>query len=315
MNTKQLRIVGIVVAALVLLYLLFGRDEGFTSRAEAPGIHLSFEGAVTQVDIRADGSDSTTRIRARPGGWTIDGFMADQASIDDVLEEFPFSATDLQSHNPANHARLGVADDGRRVTFRTDDGAESAFLLGNAVRRGSGYYARLPESDEVYRMDSRLGGPLARARDDWRQRTITRVDTSLVGSVTLVRDGRTVVLSRSPDGGWLADGAVPDTEVAAAIGRSVGQLTTVFASGFPGDKVAAAADFAGATRSADVRDMNGDGQLLLLRLMREDPEATSGEWLVLVGEGAVASEVFELRDLEVNRIFPASLFPEETPDS
>ena len=307
MNAKQLKVIAGVLGAAVLLCLpLLFRDSGESGTLDVgDGFSFVVTDSITGVDIVLAENAGTVRLERTGAGWTVDGYVADDPKIRDLLDVIgQLSSSELVARNPSNHANLGVAEGGRRVEVRTAGGDVRRFQLGSRDTRSGGYFVRLPGDDVVYRLDGPAGGYLNRDRDGWRPRLIASVDTAGVREVLMRRGDREAVLRRS-DEGWLAGDAPADS---ALVQRLLAILSSVSASGFPTEEEEAAADFMLADGSFEVfseasADVTGR-RLELAILLLEDEER--GDWVARVADG---TEAFRLSSLTVNRLLPEALVP------
>ncbi|MXW67683.1 MAG: DUF4340 domain-containing protein [Gemmatimonadales bacterium] len=307
MNAKQLKVIAIVLGVAVLLTLprLFrgSGEEGTLDVGD--GFSFAVTDTIAGVDIVLADDAGTVRLERTDAGWTVDGYMAEEPKIRDLLDVIgQLSSSELVARNPSNHAGLGVAEGGRRVEVRTAGGDVQQFHLGDRDTRSGGYFVRLPADDVVYRLDGPAGGYLNRDRDGWRPRLIASVDTAGVREVLMRRGDREAVLRRSDDG-WLAGDAPADS---ALVQRLLSILPSVSASGFPTVEEEAAADFTLPDGWVEVfseasADVTGR-QLELSILLLEDEER--GDWVARLADG---TEAFRLSSLTVNRLLPEALVP------
>ena len=307
MNAKQLRVIAIVLGVAVLLYLpRLLRDSGEGGTLDVgDGFSFVVTDSIASVNIALAGNAGTIRLERTDPGWTVDGYVADEPKIRDLLDVIGnLSSAEIVARNPSNHANLGVAEGGRRVEVRTVGGDVRPFHLGDRDTRSGGYFVRLPGDDVVYRLDGPTGGYLNRERDGWRPRLIASVDPAAVREILLRRGDREAVLRRSGEG-WLAGDAPADS---ALVERLLSILPSVSASGFPSEEEEAAADFTVADASFEVfsagsADVTGR-QLELSILLLEDEER--GDWIARLADG---TETFRLSSLTVNRLLPEALVP------
>ena len=307
MNARQLKIIALVLGVAVLLYLprLF-RDSGAGGSLEVgDGFSFAVTDSIEGVDIvLADGAGAI-RLERSAGGWRVDGYVADERKIIDLLDVVvDLSSAEIVARNPANHEALGVGESGRRIEVRTEAGEALRFHLGDRDPRSGGYFARLPGDPVVYRLDGPAGGYLSRERDGWRPRRIASVDTAGVREILIRREGREAILQRSDDG-WRAGDLPADS---AVVQRLLGVLPSVSASGFPTEAEEATADFSLSDTSLEVfsagsEDVTDRRLALSLRLL---PDEDRGDWLAHLADGA---EVFRLSELTVNRLLPEDLLP------
>lgn len=313
MTSKHLRWIGILLAIAVALYLprVFSDEEGRGTLAVEQGFAFHIADPITRIEIAELADDRVIRLERGQPEWTVDGRRVDQSLVDELLGAIgDLASTNLTARNPANHGALGVSETtGRRIDVYTEGGGPLTFHLGNRETRSGTYsfYVRAPGADEVFLLDSPVGGYLSRARDGWRNRTIAQVDVESVRDIVIRRREGEVVIRKDEDV-WMVDGVAADS---AAMERLVTMLPALSATGFPSDSVAAATDFAVPQLEVDVFAEGGtdvtDRELVLgLRFVRDEEV---GDWLVRAVDG---EEVYRLAASTVSRIAPerSDLIPE-----
>jgi hypothetical protein len=313
-NEKQVRLIATLLGVAGLLYLitLLARSDGTGTIDSGAGFLLEVGGEPTRIDIVRPAESDTVRLERELEGWTVDGHPADSAKIADLLPVLAvLQATELVARNPANHGDLGVSEaDGRRIEVFAGAGEPFVFFLGNRDVARGGYYVRSPGADEVYRLEGSAGGYLGRVRDGWRERSIAAVDTAAVREILIRRSESEAALVRT-DSGWLVDGTPADS---AAVQDLLGTLPALSASGFPGDSLAAAADFSEPDGTLDIFAV-GEGDItdrsLVLSLKFLEPAGEEVNWMV---RRADERETYGLSAGMVRRMVPERdrLIPEGT---
>ncbi|HSR41466.1 MAG TPA: DUF4340 domain-containing protein, partial [Longimicrobiales bacterium] len=121
----------------------------------------------------------TVRLERSDGGWTVNGFPADSGAVAGFLGGLAGSGTGgVVARNPANHARLGVAEDSAvALTISREGGDDLTLLVGDAGPSFPSVYVRLPGQDPVHLFQGRLRSPARRSVDQWRDREIVALDT------------------------------------------------------------------------------------------------------------------------------------------
>ena len=308
MNAKQLKIIALVLAVAVVLYLprLF-RDSGAGGSLEVgDGFSFVVADSVAGVDIMLADGAGTIGLERTADGWTVDGYVADEPKVRDLLDVVvDLSSSEIVARNPSNHEAMGVGEAGRRIEIRTDAGASLRFHLGMRDTRSGGYFVRIPGDPVVYRLDGPTGGYLSRERDGWRPRGIASVDTAGVREILIRRGEREAVLRRS-DGNWMLGDEPADS---ATVQQLLVVLPSLSASGFPTAEEEAAADFSGADAALEVfsagsEDVTDRRLALSLRLLSDEDQ---GDWLGRLADGR---EVFRLAQLTVDRLLPEDFLPE-----
>src|SRR5204862_5169840 len=94
-----------------------------------------------------------TLVLSRAGdGWTVNGYPADTAAVSHFWRVLSESrVAEVAASNPANHRRLGVAEDSTTtLELRRKDGGLTRLLLGKSGPVERSVYLRLPGDDRVY---------------------------------------------------------------------------------------------------------------------------------------------------------------------
>lgn len=201
-----------------------------------------FEGVepTTVSVVRFVRPEDTLQLAREGETWRINGFRADSGSVARFFTSVgEASVGDLVATNPANHERMGVSADSARVLEMEVGGETRSVLIGNAGPRATTAYARMPGQDEVYLLEGSVRAHVTRQLEDWRNRRMTQVDTSLVSRIAVQRDGDSYAVVRG-DSAWTFEdgGAVEGSQVRSILDQLAGALV---AAGFvaDGDSLAA----------------------------------------------------------------------------
>lgn len=229
-----------VVFGLWLVAYLVTRGGG---SIDAPSeITAVFDGVDTAsvTAVRFIHPTDTVELRREGDEWRVNGFRADSGSVARFFESVgEAGGGDLVATNPANHERMGVAGDSLR-TLEIDVGGETrTLLIGNAGPRFSTAYARRPGSDNVFLLEGGLRTDVVRRLDDWRNRRMLAIDTSLVRRVAVDREGEGYTVVRGDSAWTFEDGSpVVDAQIQNVLQQLGGSLV---AAGFvsDGDSLAA----------------------------------------------------------------------------
>ncbi|HKK08657.1 MAG TPA: DUF4340 domain-containing protein [Gemmatimonadota bacterium] len=295
MSEKTLRIV--VIGALVLVAawaastFLGGGGSG-AAGADSPlarALVRAAEPGVEAVDLRRD--VDTLRLVRDEEGWSIDGHATDSAQVARFWTAVDSArVTEIAARNPAHHDALGITDAAAlTLVFHRGDGDSVRLLLGKAGPYYPSVYARLPGQDDVWLVRGSLRREASRSADEWRDRTVARVDTSVLRTVVVTRHDTTLRLVRG-DTAWSVDGKPAD---GGAVGRMLDQLADLQASAFAPDSVRPGH----AVRTVTALGAGGD----TLAVVRFAERPGEGYWATVPGR-AVAFEVPRFR---VDRIAPA----------
>jgi len=235
MSERGLRIALLVLLAALLAFGVqrwAGRDSQRGEFHPLGQLLARLDGRdVTRFEIA--GPTETYEVQKTEAGWQVNGLPADTVVIDrlwvDLTEAVPL---EIAASNPANHGRLGVADDSTRsLTVVHADGSQSRLLVGRPGPQQPGGYVRLPGSDEVYLVRGGFFDAMRQPLVYWRDLTVLTVDTSAVETV-LLRWGADRFSLRRGQPGWTVDGlpASPD-----AVGDLLMALNRQYAVGFSRD--------------------------------------------------------------------------------
>lgn len=299
MSEKALRVilVGVVVvvaawAASALLGRRGGRGPAASSALQARlgGLH---EGGVTSVRV-LNGKD-TVELTRSGGRWLVDGWPTDSDAVASFWTAVDSArVTELASRNPAHQADLGVKGAGTiEVAFRRSTGDSVRVLLGRAGPYYPSAYARLPGSDEVWILSGGLRRQASRPVEEWRDRTVVRVDTGAVRTIIVARGDTTMTLART-DSAWTANGHPASPKTVRGLLDGLAELQ---AGGFAPDTLRPGAP----TRSVVALGAGSD-TLVALSFSAREP---SGFWAILRGD----SVVYRVPSYRVDAITPAHGLP------
>lgn len=293
MSDKTLKTLLGLLAALVVVYAVVAltsrRPSSVGGAGELARTVASVEPAeVRSVEIRRRGE--TIALERTDDGWTADGYRADTAAIAELWSALDtLAAGELNSTNPANHARLGVAADSAwSIEVRAEAGEPVRLLVGEMGPYPRSAYVRLPAGDEVYLVPGRLRDLVGRTTDEWRDTHILALDTAAVAEVRITRDDAAYALRRGDDG-WTVDDQPADS---AAVAQLLEQLANLDASGFAPDT----ATLGEPNRTVTAFSAQGD-TLAALRMREEESYNVR---LALEGNASV----FEISRWRVDRLAP-----------
>jgi hypothetical protein len=280
MSDRELKTLGVILGAVVLLYLatlVLGRGDGGSEvDPESPMAalleSLSAEG-LRAVELSGPTLDEPVRLERSGATWTANGHVADSANVARLLDALDGAELgDLASVNPSNHRRMGVAADSTAVMVLVADGGADTLFLGAPASGFGTVFARVPDDDRVYLIRGELRAPATRPLDQWRSRRVLTLDTAAVASLVLTRESDRMELVRT-DSTWSLDGVAAER---SAVGQILGELVALQAQGFseleappegPPSRTVLAADASGAVL-AHVRvwdpEAGGDGSVLVL---------------------------------------------------
>ena len=293
MSADRLKQIAIALAILVFLWgaveMLRGGFDEATTDFEIPAVAM--EDADTVVFERTQ----DTIVLARHGDdWTVNGNRASSSRVSDffgVLEDA--SPGQLIAQNAETHRRLAIGDSTARVFRILGKGRTLAHLL--LGKRAPGFrdtYFRRPGEDRVYAVRTTLSTYVDRGLQDWRDRTIARIDAEGVASAEIHLGGRSYVLRREGDKWQLPGGEATDS---AAVARLLDEYESLDATGFRRPEEEVSVDFDRPDRLVALRDAAG---ATLLELAFDS--TAGGFWVRKTGD----STVFRISNFVANRIAP-----------
>jgi hypothetical protein len=215
---------GAVAAIWLVVFLVSNRSGDEAPEITGP-IAAFFEG-VDSSNISAArfirGQD-TVELRSVGGTWLVDGFRSDSGAVSRFFQVLGDSDVEgVAATNPSNHARMGLDADTAAAMEIEQNGSTRRMLVGLEGPRTGTFYARMPDEDAVYLMDSGLRSYVFRGLDDWRNRRMLAIDTAQVRRITVERDGESATVVRT-DATWtFADGDTANSRTVQAILNELG---------------------------------------------------------------------------------------------
>lgn len=202
-NKKLAVLVAVAVGMVILTTVLYaGREAGPSAfRRGTPLIQGLAPEKVHSIVIRK-GSDTTSLVR-QGDGFALkerDGYPASVKKINELLVNcLDIRCAEKITDLPANHAALGVADDGAEavtVSFIGEDGKPLiGFVMGKRAEHGTGPCVRLIGENSVYAaekylyIDTRPTDYVVRNLITVKEADIARVDVAVgKDAYTILRD-------------------------------------------------------------------------------------------------------------------------------
>jgi hypothetical protein len=218
------------VAAIWLVVFLVSNRDGDEATAITGPIAAFFEG----VDSSSLGAarfirtQDTVELRDVGGAWLVDGFRSDSGAVARFFETLAETeVTAVAATNPSNHARMGLDADTAAAMEIEQNGATRKILVGLDGPRPRTFYARLPDEDVVYLVESGLRSYVHRGLDDWRNRRMLAIDTAQVRRITVERDGESATVVRADSTWTLADGDAANTRTVLVASRFVAETDSI----------------------------------------------------------------------------------------
>ena len=312
MNQRQLKAIFGALAVLVLAYVAVQLLSGNGRRSGGDDIVAAVRDGTSLVRVLGPGAEDSVRLEERDGEWTVNGYPADSALIRQLATGLDTALLGrLVARSASNHASLGVVEDSaRRIEIGPQGDPDIAFFLGGGGPEGR--YVRFPASDEVFAVPAASMRLLGNSAEEWRNRIVAEVDTSVVIRIEVRRNDEPtpVELSRAVGNSaafWSLDGASSDSAAVGALLRESANLT---ATGFPSDSVAFAVDFGSPVAVLEMFDSDELGTAPALSLLfLTAPDAR--DFLV---RRAIDPLVYRISAAQAERLLPtrAMLLPEAT---
>lgn len=303
MSEKTLKRIVIVVGLLVFGYglvTIVRTGLGTRGGTEAADAELSRvlaglePGSVQEVLLTEDGD--TVRLAREGEGWTANGFRADSGRVARFWNALAGQdAGNPVARNPANHPRLGVAEDqASTLVLTTTEGERHEILLGDSGPTYPSVYVRLAGTDAVHLLESSLAVSAGQSLTTWRDHTIARVDTSRVRSVEVVMPEDSYTVSREDDGWTVGDEAADPAQARNLLGG----LARVLASDFYEVEGAWPESVAADAEERRIVALSPEGDTLTALTIRGS--ADSGYAVRSRGD----STVYEIASFDIGRLFP-----------
>ncbi len=221
---RLLGALGAVAAVWLIVFFVADGDAGDQEEITGP-IAAFFEGAdsASLTAVRFQRMLDTVELRNVGGRWEVNGFRSDSGSISRFFQALGSSeVSSVAATNPSNHARMGLDADTAAAIELEQNGATRRILIGLDGPRAATLYARLPDEDVVYLLDSGIRSYTFRQLDDWRNRRMLTIDTARVRRITVEREGQSATLVRT-DGAWtFANGDAANARVVQNLVNEMG---------------------------------------------------------------------------------------------
>jgi len=269
MSSRQLKAIFGALAVLVVAYVAVQLLSGNENRSGGEDIVAAVRDGISLVRMVGPGAQDSVHLEEADDRWTVNGYPADSALVRQLGEGLATARVGrLVARSTANHARLGVAEDStRRIEIGPAGDPDVAFFLGSGGPDGR--YVRFPPSDEVFAVPAASMRLLRRSAEEWRNRIVAAVDTSVIGRIAVRRNDEPtpvelVRASGDSAASWSLAGAAVDSATVDALLQESANLT---ATGFPSDSVAFTVDFASPVAVLEMFDSDAPGAAPALSLL------------------------------------------------
>jgi len=293
MNTQTLRRLGIILGVLLLVWAVMSLTRRARQDTEQRFALTRFDPKSVDQIIIARNSD-TSRFTRQGASWTVNGHPANGVFIDELLRSLSDTTarSELVAENASSHQQLGLdSASARRISVRQGSTTLSELLVGRGGTYGSAY-VRKPGQNAAYQLTGSLSESADRAADDWRDRTIAKIDADSIASVEVHRGKTSYTLTRA-EKGWLLGSAPSDSGAAANL---VNSFRSIEAAGFATAAQADSASFSPPDR--EVRVTGKGGQMLVALTMDSTANAF---WVRKAGDPTT----YRLETWTANQLTPA----------
>ena len=215
---------GAVAAIWVVVFLVSNRSGDEAPEITGP-IVAYFEGVDSSNlgAARFIRTQDTVELREVDGVWLVDGFRSDSGAVARFFETLAETeVTAVAATNPSNHARMGLDADTAAAMEIEQNGETRRLLVGLDGPRPRTFYARMPDEDVVYLVESGLRSYVYRGLDDWRNRRMLAIDTARVRRITIERDGESATVVRTDSTWTFANGDAANTRTVQNILNELG---------------------------------------------------------------------------------------------
>ena len=216
MTERTLKRIILALGVLVVFYVALKVVEGpgrSGRRGEGDALEAVLQGSSPETvrSVAFVYRSDTIRLEPSPEGWLVNGYLADEAMVDQFWTDIQSAAVaDLVATNPTNHERLGVSEElASLLDLEQVQGGTVSVLMGNPGPAWSDVYGRLRGEDDVYLVRGNLRSAATRTVTQWRDKHIAALDTAMVSRIQVETDGVEATLSRGLDG-WTVDGEPAD---------------------------------------------------------------------------------------------------------
>jgi len=302
-KSRQIKAIFAALSLLLVAYVAVQLLSGKGPAAGSDSISASVRDGFSVVRVLTPEAADSVRLEEADGAWTVNGYPADSSLVRELAEGLDSARVGrLVARSATNHARLGVSDDSaRRIEIGPVGDPRVMFLLGRGGTDGR--FVRFPPSDDVFAVPAASVRLLGRSAEEWRDRVVAAVDTSILTRISIRRNDEPAPVLLARTGGseavpaWSLDGEVADS---AAVDALLQESAELIATGFPSDSVVFAVDFGSPVAVLEMFDSDGPGAAPALSLLfLTAPDAP--EFLVRRADNALA---YRISAAQAERLLP-----------
>ncbi len=239
MNNKTL---GIVFGALLVIYLMTKFLGGPKDRSFDPNILQVDTAEVTKILIQPSGGESSFTLDRSGGQWSLQRgsqtYDLAMGSVGTLLSNIQLiQAERIVSKNPDRFSEYNV-DDSTGTVIEIYAGGKKIkeivagrFSFNQATRNGISY-VRLLDDDAVYAVDGFLSMTLTQSFDNYRDKSILKLNNADLTKVSLQDVDAKIEVSKSGET-WMRDDVVVDS---TAMAGYLSNVSSVSGTAFLDDK-------------------------------------------------------------------------------
>jgi hypothetical protein len=197
----------LVVALGLGGYLYFFEAERPVADPDAKTPVFTYDAAkINQIEIKSSGGEITALRKGANDTWTIVKPIeapADRNAVSDIVTNLSkVEEQRVVDENAADLKTYGLAEPRVEVTFHVEGEKEpKRILIGEETPTSSGTYAKLPNGNRVFLVDSGLQTAVNKPTFDFRDKAALSFDQTKVTSLELVSASQTIRLEKS-DNEW-----------------------------------------------------------------------------------------------------------------
>lgn len=272
MKSRQVGYVLIALIAIGVIGLVLRIVSASSSELTLQGILPITPDVIDRVTISANFSE--TELVKRDGIWQIE---RDQVYLDKLNSLWDtvssIDGAQLVAINPANHARMGVADDqGIEVSFWLGEFKQEEFIVGRWSPDVRLCYIRKPARNEVYGVPCPFVNIFDPTTDGWRNPVLTSIPRAMIASIEYEYPEEAFVLSPAARGWVIGDGSSFEPANIFAVNAVLGNIEFLQASAFASAEESQGLDFNGpdAISIRIVTQPDAQAPTTRVRLLRRD---------------------------------------------
>jgi len=237
---RRLGLFALVFIVLAALYWLLENPAGRRAQQEPGRLLSDFKPAELERITITSPAIGAVVLQRSVAGWQVytpdrkTSYTADSAAVQALLDSLSALTTaSMVARNPDRHALYEVTPEtGLRVEVLTHEGRiAAAVVIGKNGPNIFSTYVRTADSDDVYLVDGILQTTASKTLNEWRDKTVFKLDPGLMRAYTVSGD-RSLTLHKNDDVWQANQGETVTAEAAAQLMRTFAGLNAAdFAEG------------------------------------------------------------------------------------